>query len=59
MLDRIDAHDPVGAAACFADDGLGVYWRDCIGPMTIAERLTDNLDRFHATSLAVKRRPAT
>ena len=27
MPDPIDAHDPIGAAACFADDGLGVYWK--------------------------------
>ncbi len=48
--DRIDANDPEGAAACFAEDGLGVYWQDCVGPKAIAERLTGILDRFHATS---------
>lgn len=26
--DRIDANDPEGAAACFAADGIGVYWQD-------------------------------
>jgi uncharacterized protein (TIGR02246 family) len=48
--DRIDANDPEGAAACFADDGVGVYWQDCIGPKAIAERLTGVLAHFHATS---------
>jgi ketosteroid isomerase-like protein len=48
--DRIDANDPAGAAACFAEDGLGVYWQDCIGPKAIEERLIGILDRFHATS---------
>lgn len=48
--DRIDANDPVGAAACFAPDGLGVYWGDYRGPEAIAERLTGILAGFHATS---------
>ena len=48
--DRIDANDPEGAAACFAEDGIGVYWQECIGPNAIAERLTGILAHFHATS---------
>jgi len=48
--DRIDANDPVGAAACFAPDGLGVYWGDHRGREAIAERLTGILAGFHATS---------
>ena len=48
--DRIDANDPVGAAACFAPDGLGVYWGDFRGREAIAERLTGILAGFHATS---------
>ncbi len=48
--DRIDANDPAGAAACFAEDGIGVYWQDCVGPKAIAERLTAILAHFHATS---------
>ena len=48
--DRIDANDPAGAAACFAEDGIGVYWQDCVGPKAIEDRLIGILDRFHATS---------
>jgi uncharacterized protein (TIGR02246 family) len=48
--DRIDANDPEGAAACFARDGVGVYWQECVGPQAIAERLTGILAHFHATS---------
>ena len=48
--DRIDANDPVGAAACFAPDGLGVYWGDYRGREAIAERLTGILAAYHATS---------
>ena len=48
--DRIDANDPVGAAACFAPDGVGVYWGDYRGREAIAERLTGILAGFHATS---------
>jgi hypothetical protein len=48
--DRIDADDPVGAAACFAPDGLGVYWGDYRGRAAIAERLDGILARFTATS---------
>jgi len=49
-LDRIDANDPVGAAACFAEDGLGVYWGEYRGRAAIAERLGTILDGFNATS---------
>jgi uncharacterized protein (TIGR02246 family) len=48
--ERIDANDPQGAAACFATDGIGVYWQDCVGREAIAERLTGILGAFHATS---------
>jgi uncharacterized protein (TIGR02246 family) len=48
--DRIDADDPVGAAACFAPDGLGVYWGEHRGREAIAERLDGILARFTATS---------
>ena len=48
--DRIDANDPVGAASCFAPDGVGVYWGDYRGREAIAERLTGILAGFHATS---------
>lgn len=48
--DRIDANDPAGAAACFAPDGVGVYWGDYRGREAIAERLTGILSAFHATS---------
>jgi uncharacterized protein (TIGR02246 family) len=49
-IDRIDANDPVGAAACFTEDGLGVYWGDYHGREAIAERLAGILDAFTATS---------
>ena len=48
--DRIDANDPAGAAACFAPEGVGVYWGDYCGREAIAERLTGILAAFHATS---------
>lgn len=48
--ERIDAKDPAGAAACFAADGIGVYWGDYKGPEAIAERLTGILEPFSATS---------
>ena len=48
--ERIDAKDPEGAAACFCEDGVGIYWQECIGPAAIAERLTGILAGFHATS---------
>lgn len=48
--ERIDAKDPAGAAACFAEDGIGVYWGDYKGPKAIAERLTWILDQFAASS---------
>ena len=49
-LDRIDANDPAGAAACFARDGVGVYWGDYQGREAIADRLAGILDGFSATS---------
>ncbi len=49
-VDRIDANDPHGAAACFAPDGVGVYWGDYRGRAAIAERLTGILEGFTATS---------
>ena len=49
-IDRIDANDPVGAAACFTDDGVGVYWGDYVGRAAIAERLAGILDGFVHTS---------
>ena len=49
-LDRIDANDPEGAAACFAEDGVGKYWGDFKGRKAIAERLTRILDMFASTS---------
>ena len=38
-IDRVDANDPVGAAACFAEDGVGIYWGEYRGRAAIAERL--------------------
>lgn len=49
-IDRVDANDPIGAAACFAEDGLGVYWGDYRGPEAIAERLAEILAGFTVTS---------
>ena len=48
--DRIDANDPEGAAACFAEDGIGHYWGKFQGRKAIAARLRKILDRFSATS---------
>jgi len=48
--DRIDANDPEGAAACFAEDGLGRYWGEYHGRKEIAARLGKILNRFSATS---------
>jgi 3-phenylpropionate/cinnamic acid dioxygenase small subunit len=48
--DRIDANDPEGAAACFAEDGIGNYWGKYTGRIEIAARLGKILDRFSATS---------
>lgn len=48
--ERIDAKDPAGAAACFAEDGIGVYWGDYKGPAAIEERLVGILEQFAATS---------
>ena len=49
-IDRIDANDPVGAAAFFAPDGIGDFWGEHEGRAAIAERLADFLDAFSATS---------
>jgi len=49
-IDRIDANDPAGAAACFAEDGIGVYWGHYQGRAAITERLTGILDTFNTTS---------
>ena len=48
--DRIDANDPEGAAACFAEDGVGKYWGEYRGRKEIAARLSGILDLFAATS---------
>ncbi|MBI1179779.1 MAG: hypothetical protein GC201_04420 [Alphaproteobacteria bacterium] len=48
--ERIDANDPAGAAACFAEDGIGMYWGEAAGRKAIAARLAGILDRFHTTS---------
>ena len=48
--ERIDANDPEGAAACYAEDGVGVYWGEYRGRTAIAERLAGILDGFYATS---------
>ncbi len=48
--ERIDANDPEGAAACFAEDGVGHYWGKYKGRKDIARRLAGILDRFSATS---------
>ncbi len=49
-IDRVDANDPVGAAACFAEDGLGIYWGDYRGREAIADRLEEILAGFTTTS---------
>ena len=49
-IDRVDANDPEGAAGCFAEDGIGVYWGEYRGQVAIAERLGTILDAFSATS---------
>jgi hypothetical protein len=49
-IDRIDANDPAGAAACFAPDGVGIYWGEYRGQDAITERLSGILDDFAATS---------
>ena len=48
--DRIDANDPQGAAASFAEGGIGKYWGECRGRKEIAARLGKILDLFSATS---------
>ena len=49
-IDRVDANDPVGAASCFAEDGVGIYWGEYRGRAAIAERLGGILDGFVHTS---------
>jgi hypothetical protein len=49
-IDRIDANDPLGAAACFTEDGVGVYWGEYRGRTAIADRLAGILDAFAHTS---------
>ena len=48
--DRIDANDPDGSAACFAEDGVGEYWGSYVGRPAIAARLRGILKAFDATS---------
>jgi hypothetical protein len=48
--DRIDANDPIGSAACFAEDGVGHYWGEFVGREAIATRLAGILDQFLCTS---------
>ncbi len=48
--DRIDANDPEGAAACFAEDGIGQYWGKFQGRQEIKDVLTLILGMFTATS---------
>jgi uncharacterized protein (TIGR02246 family) len=49
-IDRIDANDPAGAADCFTEDGVGIYWGEYRGRAAIAQRLAGILDRFAHTS---------
>ncbi len=48
--ERIDANDPEGAAACFAEDGIGKYWGTLKGRKEISEVLTVILSIFSVTS---------
>ena len=48
--ERIDANDPAGAAACYAEDGIGQYWGTFHGRREISEVLTKILSMFSATS---------
>jgi uncharacterized protein (TIGR02246 family) len=48
--DRIDANDHKGAAACFAEDGVGKYWGEFKGRKAIADRLEMILVSFTKTS---------
>ena len=48
--ERIDANDPEGAAACFAEDGVGDYWGAYKGREKIAARLATILDDYSATT---------
>lgn len=49
-IDRVDANDPAGAAQCFTEDGIGIYWGEYQGREAIAVRLGGILDVFSATS---------
>ncbi len=46
----IDANDPEGAAACYTEDGTGIYWGVFKGRKEITARLTKILALFSATS---------
>lgn len=48
--DRIDANDPEGAAACYAEDGIGKYWGTFQGRQEISEVLLVILSMFSTTS---------
>jgi 3-phenylpropionate/cinnamic acid dioxygenase small subunit len=48
--ERIDANDPEGAAACFAEDGIGQYWATFHGRKEISEVLSVILSMFSTTS---------
>jgi 3-phenylpropionate/cinnamic acid dioxygenase small subunit len=48
--ERIDANDPEGAAACFAEHGIGKYWGTYRGRQEISDRLAEILVLFSATS---------
>ncbi|MBW1743305.1 MAG: nuclear transport factor 2 family protein, partial [Deltaproteobacteria bacterium] len=48
--DRIDANDPEGAAACYAEDGIGKYWGTFQGRQEISEVLSAILSMFSTTS---------
>jgi len=48
--DRIDANDPVGAASCFAPDGVGAYGTECKGRKAIGDLLGTILLKYLATS---------
>ena len=48
--ERIDAGDAKGAADCYAENGIGVYWGEYVGRKAIAERLAGILKDFSATS---------
>ena len=48
--ERVDANDPEGAAACFAEDGTGKYWGTFQGRKNISDVLAVILSMFSATS---------